>query len=122
MSVYTHTHTHTHLYSRIGKDNCNACISIVTNNIYHPLFSPGTFVAPHIGTYFFVASTGAWSSNRVTTMALMVDQQQVDYARMQYSDNVQSGSVHAVVQLKTGQRVWVKTYNYTSALYSSSSF
>ena len=79
-------------------------------------------MAPHSGTYFFMATTAAWDASHVTDMLLMVDQQQVDYARMKYSGDVQSGSVHAVVQLRAGQRVWVKTDGDTIALDSASSY
>ena len=79
-------------------------------------------MAPHNGTYLFMASTSGRDSSDATDMVLMVDQQQVDRARMIYSNDIQSGSAHAVVQLTSGQRVWLKTVGDTLAWGASSAF
>ena len=66
-------------------------------------------MAPHNGTYCFLASTGALPRNtdRIS-IVLMVDQQQVAYTRMKVATDVEAGSIHAVVQVRKGQRVWLK--------------
>ena len=68
----------------------------------------GSFVAPLNGTYCFLASTETYGAQHHAAMFLMVDDVPVDYVYTYYDTHFQAGSVQAVVQLQTGQRVWLK--------------
>ncbi|XP_076435616.1 uncharacterized protein LOC143275421 [Babylonia areolata] len=68
----------------------------------------GRFTAPREGTYFFIATAEPLGSGR--TANLDMKKEGTEVAQMytkQYSDNNPSGSCHATLFLKTGERVWL---------------
>ena len=84
-------------------------MTTITHRHSHNPIPPGSFVAPLNGTYCFLATAGAGSPSSTTSMTLMADHLRLDYAAWMGVGGVQSGSVHAVVQLTKGQVVWVKS-------------
>ena len=81
----------------------------------------GFFTAPFSATYCFLATTEA-SVNSYAGVFLMVDDGSVDYVETHSDTYHRSASVHAVVHLRTGQRVWLKSNGNSTFWYGPSAF
>ena len=69
----------------------------------------GRFTAPANGTYYFSAGTEtAVGPQSVAELSLVVDGGFVHFVNTRGSQ--QAGSVHAVVDLRAGQQVWLNCY------------
>ncbi|XP_070183114.1 girdin-like [Littorina saxatilis] len=79
--------------------------------------STGKFSAPYTATYCFLATTEDPKRDRYSVLSLVVDGTEVDYVLTDVALFSQSASVHAVVHLTAGQKVWLNVpetnnYNY----------
>ncbi|KAK7089559.1 hypothetical protein V1264_024708 [Littorina saxatilis] len=80
--------------------------------------STGKFTAPYTATYCFLATTEDFINGPRSVMALVVDGKEVDYVETDGPSYGQSASVHAVLRLTVGQKVWLnvpKDNNYFGA-------
>ena len=68
----------------------------------------GSFLAPINGTYWFMASTETYLKDTNAQLSLMVDDLNVHFMDTYEDTASQAGSVHAVVRLWAGQRVWLR--------------
>ena len=68
----------------------------------------GSFLAPVNGTYWFMASTETYRKDTNAQLSLMVDDLNVHFMDTYEDTASQAGSVHAVVRLGAGQRVWLR--------------
>jgi hypothetical protein len=66
-----------------------------------------TVVVP--GLYVFIASTGPYNDNTGSVFYLYVDNTQLDWSYAYIQNYAEMSSVHGVVHLQAGQRVWVKS-------------
>ena len=72
--------------------------------------STGYFTAPFAGTYYFIGTSGSGYTNDYATLYLYVDSTHVDYVRTYDHDgHLYFASVHGVVHLNAGQRVWLRS-------------
>ena len=69
----------------------------------------GVFTAPFNGFYCFMATTETGAAHINADVFLMVDNSAVDYVYMPRESIYSPGSVHAVVHLRRGQRVSLKS-------------
>ena len=94
---------------------------VVTNNGHAYDSSTGLFTAPYSATYCFLASTEA-SVGSYAAVFLMVDESSVDYGETHSDAFHRVASVHAVVDLNAGQRVWLKSNGNSTFWYGPSAF
>ncbi|XP_070183112.1 uncharacterized protein [Littorina saxatilis] len=81
--------------------------TVVSNhgNAYNS--STGKFTAPYTATYCFLATTEDYSGDHISVLSLVVDGTEMDYVLTDVALFSQSASVHAVVHLTAGQKVWL---------------
>jgi hypothetical protein len=63
------------------------------------------------GVYYFIASTGAGTVNTGVTIDPYVDSTQIDHSYAYRQTGNQMSSVHGVVHVRAGQRVWVRRWD-----------
>ncbi|XP_076442678.1 uncharacterized protein LOC143281361 [Babylonia areolata] len=80
----------------------------------------GSFSAPYTATYLFLASLAAGTKGDYAQMYLMWNERAVDFVQAFGASNFTSGSVHAVLHLQQGDRVWLKTGHGHSVFNASS--
>jgi hypothetical protein len=69
----------------------------------------GYFTVSVPGLYVFVTSTGPLSSNMWVSFYLYVDDAHIDRSWAYNQDGKEMSSVHGVVHLQAGQKVWVRS-------------
>jgi hypothetical protein len=80
----------------------------------------GYFTVPIAGVYYFIGSTGPANANSGANFYLYVDNTQIDWSFAYIEARNEMSSVHGVVHLQAGQRVWVRSdggvyYSFVSA-------
>jgi hypothetical protein len=68
----------------------------------------GYFTVSVPGLYYFIGSTGPLNSNSHANFNLFVDNTNIDAGFATNPGKLDMSSVHGVVHLQAGQRVWVK--------------
>ncbi|XP_076453483.1 uncharacterized protein LOC143288742 [Babylonia areolata] len=81
----------------------------------------GNFTAPYPGTYCVLASTEP-KMDQYAGVYLMVDEQSVDFAETTSHGSYQAMSVHMVMTLKAGQKVWLRSNHDSHFWYSPTTF
>jgi hypothetical protein len=74
----------------------------------------GYYTVPTPGVYYFIASTGADNANSGVQFSLYVDDTQIDISYAYNPASNEMSSVHGVVHLQAGQRVWVRSNGDTA--------
>ena len=73
--------------------------------------STGNFIAPYSGTYFFIATSGADKLSGDVGFYLYVDSTEINYVFANTVEGRESlSTVHGVVQLHVGQKVWLRSW------------
>jgi hypothetical protein len=70
----------------------------------------GYFVVPTAGVYYFIASSGPKNSDSGAHFSLYVDNSQLAWSNVYILAAKEMASVHGVIKLIPGQRVWVKSH------------
>jgi hypothetical protein len=68
----------------------------------------GYFTVPTAGLFYFIASTSA-NSRSAAHFYLYVDNTIIDYSYVSNQADAEMSSLHGVIHVQAGQRVWVKS-------------
>jgi hypothetical protein len=69
----------------------------------------GYLTVPAAGVYYFIGSSGSNRLDSGAHFSLYVDNTAIDSAEAYLQDGAEKSSVHGVVHLQAGQRVWVRS-------------
>ncbi|KAK7089760.1 uncharacterized protein [Littorina saxatilis] len=97
--------------------------NIITNEGDALNGTTGIFTTPRNGTYFFVASSSSYSTDKSVNMHLMKEGTSVALASArQYSSYPAAATCHATLHLTVGERVWVESVSSHTAYHSNRTF